>query len=155
MLWMNHRIAKVGKDLHHHPGQPFTYHQYFPSKPRLLVQHLNVSWTQEVHRRRQINWEPSEGHRLLVGGWVIVKPSGMIYSFPCRMSAIHRIIKWLGLEEISRIIKFQPLCHRQGCQPLDQVLDQIAQSPIQPGLKHLQGQGIHNLSCSSTSPLSQ
>jgi len=27
----------------------------------------------------------------------------------------------------------------QGYQPLDQVLDQIAQGPIQPGLKHLQG----------------
>jgi len=27
-----------------------------------------------------------------------------------------------------------------------QVLDQIAQGPIQPGLKRLQGRGIHNLS---------
>jgi len=33
---------------------------------------------------------------------------------------------------------FQRPCHRQGCQPLNQVLDQIAQVPIQPGLKHLQ-----------------
>ena len=36
--------------------------------------------------------------------------------------------------------------HRQGCQLLDQVLDQIAQGPIQPGLKKLQGSGIHSLS---------
>jgi len=33
----------------------------------------------------------------------------------------------------------------QGCQLLDQVLDQIAQGPIQPGLEHLQEQGIHSL----------
>ena len=46
----------------------------------------------------------------------------------------------------SRIIKFQPPCHRQGYQLLDQVLDQISQGPIQPGLKHLQGWGIHSLS---------
>ena len=58
----------------------------------------------------------------------------------------HRITEWLGLEGTSRIIKFQPLCHRQGCQLLDQVLDQIVQGPIQPGLKHLQGQNIHSLS---------
>ena len=37
-------------------------------------------------------------------------------------------------------------CHRQGCQPLDQVLDQTAQGPIQPDLEHLQERGIHNLS---------
>lgn len=35
----------------------------------------------------------------------------------------------LGLEGISRFIKFQPLCCRQGCQPVDQVLDQVAQGP--------------------------
>ena len=28
-------------------------------------------------------------------------------------------------------------CYKQGCQPLDQVLDQIAQGPIRPGPKHL------------------
>lgn len=44
-------------------------------------------------------------------------------------------------------------CHRQGCQVWDQVLDQTAQVPIQPGLKHLQGLGIHKLwaTCSSAS----
>jgi len=46
-------------------------------------------------------------------------------------------IEWLGLEGTSWITKFQPPSHRQGCQPLDQVLDQIAQGLIQPGLKHL------------------
>ena len=45
-----------------------------------------------------------------------------------------RIIEWLGLEEASRIIKFQPSCHRKGCQLLDQVLDKIAQGAIQSGL---------------------
>jgi len=60
-------------------------------------------------------------------------------------------MEWLGLEETSRIIKFQiikfqPSCHRQGYQLVDQVLDQIAQGPVQPGLENLQGQGIHSLS---------
>jgi len=41
----NHRITKVGNDLQDHPVQLFTYPQYFLTKPCLLVQHLNVSWT--------------------------------------------------------------------------------------------------------------
>ena len=48
----------------------------------------------------------------------------------------------LAWEGTSRIIKFQTPWHRHGCQSLDEVLDQIAQGPIQPGLKHLQGWGI-------------
>lgn len=51
----------------------------------------------------------------------------------------HRNIEWFGLERTSIAVRFQALCHRQGCQLLDQVLDQIAPSPIQPSLKHLQG----------------
>jgi len=43
------------------------------------------------------------------------------------------------LEGTSRIIKFQPPCHRQDHQPPDMVLDQVAQGPIQPGFKLLQG----------------
>ena len=56
----------------------------------------------------------------------------------------HRITGWLGLKGTTRIIKFQSLCHRQGHQPPDLVLDQAALGPIQPGLKHLQGWGIHS-----------
>jgi len=41
-------------------------------------------------------------------------------------------------------MNLQPPC-RQGHQP-PHLLDQVAQGPIQPGLEHLQGQGIHNLS---------
>ena len=41
------------------------------------------------------------------------------------------------------------LWHRQGCQPLDEVLDRIAQGPIQRCLKHLQGWSIHSLSGTS------
>lgn len=33
----------------------------------------------------------------------------------------HRITEQLGLEETSKIIKYQPPCHKQGCQPLGQV----------------------------------
>ena len=50
------------------------------------------------------------------------------------------------MEGTLRIIKFQPRCHRQGHQPPDLVLDQAAQDPIQPGLEHLEGWGIHSLS---------
>lgn len=39
------------------------------------------------------------------------------------------------------IINFQ-----SPCQLLDQVLDQVAQHPVQPGLEHVQGQSIYNLS---------
>ena len=45
-----------------------------------------------------------------------------------------------------------PPCHRQGHQPPHLILDRAAQSPIQPGLEHLQGQGIHNLSGQLVSP---
>ena len=37
-------------------------------------------------------------------------------------------------------------CHRQAHQPADLALEQVAQGPIQPGLEHLQGWGIHRLS---------
>jgi len=36
-------------------------------------------------------------------------------------------------------------CRMQGHQPPHLILDQAAQGPIQPGLEHLQGWGIHNL----------
>ena len=58
----------------------------------------------------------------------------------------HRIIEWFGLEGTSRIIKFQPPYQRQGYQPPDLVLDQVAQGHIQPDLEHLQGWRIHSLS---------
>jgi len=41
------------------------------------------------------------------------------------------------LEGTPEIINLQPPCHRQGHQPPDLVLDQIAQGPKQPGLEHL------------------
>ena len=53
----------------------------------------------------------------------------------------HSIIEWPGLKRTSKIIEFQPPCHGQSCQPLDQ----DAQSYIQPGLECLQGWGMHNL----------
>lgn len=50
----------------------------------------------------------------------------------------HRITEWLGLEETAKIIKFQLPCCGQGCQPLDQVLDQAAPFNLP------QGWGIHS-----------
>ena len=61
-------------------------------------------------------------------------------------SGIHTIIEWLGLEWTPKIIMFQPSCQRQGHQPPDLVLDQVAQGPIQTGLEHLQGWSIRSLS---------
>jgi len=61
------------------------------------------------------------------------------------MNQNHKSIEWLGLERTSRT-QFQPPCHRQSCQLLDLVLDQVEQGPIQPGLEHPQGWIIHNIS---------
>ena len=58
------------------------------------------------------------------------------------LSYNHRIIEWFGLEGTLKITWIQPPCHEQGHLPLDQV----AQSPIQPGLQHFQGGGIHSFS---------
>ena len=51
---------------------------------------------------------------------------------------------WIGKDLKDHQVPTPPN-HRQGCQLLDQLLSQIAQGPTQPCLKHLQGQGIHNL----------
>ena len=53
----------------------------------------------------------------------------------------YRIMEWFGSEGTFKIIQFQSPCYRQG----HFSLDQVAQSPIQPGLERLQGGGIHNL----------
>jgi len=45
------------------------------------------------------------------------------------MDGYYRIIEGLGLEGTPRITMFQPPCSWQGCQPLGQVLDQIAHGP--------------------------
>ncbi|KAK4827689.1 hypothetical protein QYF61_020823 [Mycteria americana] len=58
------------------------------------------------------------------------------------MQQNHRIIEWFGLEGTLKIIFFQPTCHGPGHLPLDQV----AQSPIQPGLECFQRWGIHSFS---------
>ena len=55
---------------------------------------------------------------------------------------IYRITEQFGYERTLKITEFQLPCPGQGHLPLDQV----AQSPIQPGLEHLQGWGIHNFS---------
>jgi len=63
------------------------------------------------------------------------------FLFSCLFEALYyRIVEWFGFEGTLSIISFQSPCHRQGHLPLDQV----AQSPIQPGLEHCQGGGIHN-----------
>ena len=54
----------------------------------------------------------------------------------------HGITEMVGMGGTLKIIKFHAPCHRQECLPLDQV----AQSPIQPGLEHCQGGGIHDFS---------
>ena len=44
------------------------------------------------------------------------------------------------------IMELQAPHHMQGHQPPHLILGQAAQVPIQPGLEHFQGGGIHNLS---------
>ena len=55
----------------------------------------------------------------------------------------HRIIDWLGLEGISRIIRFH--LQRAGLPTARSSIRSRCWGPIQPGLKHLQGWVIHNL----------
>jgi len=54
----------------------------------------------------------------------------------------YRMIEGFGLEGTLKIIWFQPPWRGQRHLPLDQV----AQSPIQPGLEQCQGGGIHSVS---------
>jgi len=49
------------------------------------------------------------------------------------------------LEGTPRITQLQPPCCRQGHQSPYLIPAQAAQGPIQPGLEHLQGWGLHNL----------
>jgi len=53
---------------------------------------------------------------------------------------LHGIIEWFRLEGPLKIILFQPPCHGQGHLPLHQV----AQSPVQAGLEHIQRVGMHS-----------
>jgi len=51
----------------------------------------------------------------------------------------NHIMVWVGKDHEDHVV--QSPCYRQG-----QILPhQVAHSPIQPGLEHLQGGGIHNL----------
>jgi len=76
----------------------------------------------------------------------VLGPGACDYHIQRDFSSGHRITEWHALQGTSRIMKLQLPCHRQGRQPPRTVLDQAAQDPIQPGLEHLQGWGIHNLS---------
>lgn len=48
---------------------------------------------------------------------------------------------WVEMNLKGRLVPIPTPCVRNATQ-----LDQVASSPIQPGLKHCQGWGIHNLS---------
>ena len=54
---------------------------------------------------------------------------------------IYGTIEWFGLEGTCKISQVKTPCYRQGHLPLDQV----AQSPIQPGTECFQGESIHSL----------
>ena len=56
--------------------------------------------------------------------------------------ASHGITEWFGLDGALQVTQFQPPCHGQGHLPPDQV----APSPIQPGLEPCQGGGSHSFS---------
>lgn len=48
-ITQNHRITKAGKELRDYPVQPSTSHQYPPSKPCPLVQHVNTGYYYMTH----------------------------------------------------------------------------------------------------------
>jgi len=56
-------------------------------------------------------------------------------------SSSSRIIEWAGLKGTSKIIEFQAPCHCQG----RQLLNQAAQSHIQPDHECIHGWSVHNL----------
>lgn len=61
-------------------------------------------------------------------------------------SSPNKIIECLELEGVSRIIVFQSSRHGQGSQLLHQILDQIAQDPVQLGLEYFQEWYFYNIS---------
>ena len=70
----------------------------------------------------------------------------------CDMTAPPVLItEWLGLEGISRIMKFQPSCHKQCHQPPDLILNQVVKGPIKPGLDTSRN-GASTASLGKTSP---
>lgn len=64
------------------------------------------------------------------------------YSSDWKLSSSPGIIEWLGLKWTLEIILFQPPHHVQGCHPTRP----SCLKPIQPGLQHCQGWGIHSWS---------
>jgi len=50
----------------------------------------------------------------------------------------HRIIECLVLEGTSKIILFHPTCRRQGCQSLNQALDQSTNNKLQYWLDNIE-----------------
>ena len=58
------------------------------------------------------------------------------------ISVYHRTIEWFGLEGTFKDHLVQSPCNEQG----HLQLDQVAQSPVQPGLECSQGWGIYHLS---------
>jgi len=90
-------------------------------------------------------WPRVRRKRAAQPGGVTEKPDQFAQSL-LKLVYFHRVIKWLGLEGTSRIMKLRPLHHRQSHQPPNLILAQAAQGPIQPGLECLQGWGIHSLS---------
>jgi len=78
-------------------------------------------------------------------------PSLLLELSPWKVSLLGLVIEsqnhrmaWLGRDLKDH--EAPSLCHRQGHQPPNLVLEQAAQGPIQPGLEHLQWRGIHDLS---------
>jgi len=73
-----------------------------------------------------------------------LQPFNICMSVPAavRYETVHRIIEQFGLQGTFQGHLVQPPCNKQG----HLLLDQAAQSPIQPNLECFQGWGIHHLS---------
>ena len=89
----------------------------------------------------------------VIGAELIASSELALFLLPANKSANHTESQngpgWKGPQGS---LNLQPPCRMQGHQPPRLIPAQAAQGPIQPGLEHLQGWGIHSLSGPLLSP---
>jgi len=107
----------------------------------LLRQPTRVMWKDILEELKNIPWDTSQA-----GIWILdteVRAPAMLQII---IESQNRIIECFGLEGSFRGHLSQPPCSEQGYL----LLDQVTQSPVQPGLECFQGWGLH---CHSGQPV--
>ena len=109
------------------------------------------SFHRSTKRQQILLWKICEGKSMKFlsykGEGKRKKEACSLISHPDIIFAIsqnHRITEWPGLEGTSRIMNLQLPC--QEGPPTSPFTRPGCPGPLQPGLEHLQGRGIHNLS---------